>query len=520
MEQVLGETKTPSRDRTLQGTTEHILDVLVPDMVEQLVKLLNTVSQDRIRQQTVEHIVVDIPVLQVAEELVEVSKVFPKDRVQQSSAEQTVETPDITLGEKIVEGPVTQTPQVVNTDVQHVVNTVEAEMLVTQFTDKVVDVPVVARRQISMVLTVQENIEISQLQITDEVIVVPVVSVMQVPRVLVVKKTVEDPQFEIVEKTVENPETLISDVVIDTCLTCDAKCKVACETCVKDNMFMVAGEITVAPKRLNFVEDVVDSEDLHLNVYRETLRQNKILRVIKMNLAKKKCLEMLAEIAEKKDDDYKKFYEQFDKLLCLGIHEAKLLRFNTSKSGVEQISFEEWVDRMKEGQNDIYCITDESTTVVSSSSFRENFRKKGYEVLYMADPVDEFAVQQPKEFDGAKPKLTTKEGLDLGDQNEKKSLEDAETTLAEQRKEMAARGQADVERVQQHTGAVAWQRQPHSIKQQPTEQTGQVEKEKGQGEREKGERGKKEKQKEAEKGVGEKRKKEERVGREGRKERN
>ena len=109
-------------------------------------------------------------------------------------------------------------------------------------------------------------------------------------------------------------------------------------------------------------------EDLHLNVYRETLRQNKILRVVKINLAKKKCLEMLAEIAEKKDDDYKKFYEQFDKRLSLGIHEAKLLRFNTSKSGVEQISFEEYVDRMKEGQNDIYCITDESIAVVSSSS--------------------------------------------------------------------------------------------------------------------------------------------------------
>ena len=68
---------------------------------------------------------------------------------------------------------------------------------------------------------------------------------------------------------------------------------------------------------------------------------------------------------------------------------------------------------MKEGQNDIYCNTDESTTVVSSSSFRENFRKKGYEVLYMVDPVDEFAMQQPKKFEGTKPKPTTKEGLDF-----------------------------------------------------------------------------------------------------------
>ena len=175
------------------------------------------------------------------------------------------------------------------------------------------------------------------------------------------------------------------------------------------------------PKWLNVVKDVVDSEDFHLNVYRETLQQNKILHLIKMNLAKK-YLEMLAEIAEKKDDDYKKFYEQFGKRLSLGIHKAELLRFNTSKSGEEQISFEEYVDRMREGQNDTYCITDESTTVVSSSTFRENFRKKGYEVLYMADSVDEFAVQQPKEFDGTKLKQTTMEGLDLGDQDERKTF--------------------------------------------------------------------------------------------------
>ena len=161
------------------------------------------------------------------------------------------------------------------------------------------------------------------------------------------------------------------------------------------------------PKLLNVVKDVVDSEDFHLNVYRETLQQNKILHLIKMNLAKK-YLEMLAEIAEKKDDDYMKFYEQFGKRLSLGMHKAELLRFNTSKSGEEQISFEEYVD--------------ESTTVVSSSSFRENFRKKDYEVLYMADPVDEFAVQQPKEFDGTKLKQTTMEGLDLGDQDERKTF--------------------------------------------------------------------------------------------------
>merc|ERR1712181_97104 len=155
-----------------------------------------------------------------------------------------------------------------------------------------------------------------------------------------------------------------------------------------------------------------------------------ILRVIKKNLVKK-CLEMFAEIAEKKDD-YKKFYEQFGKCLKLGVHEdstnrtkvAELMRFHTSKSGDEQISFKEYVDRMKEGQNDIYYITGESIAAVSSSPFLEALRKKGLEVLYMVDPVDEYAVQQLKEFDGKKLKSTTKEGLDIEDEDEKKKLEE------------------------------------------------------------------------------------------------
>merc|ERR1711929_6672 len=140
---------------------------------------------------------------------------------------------------------------------------------------------------------------------------------------------------------------------------------------------------------------------------------------------------MFNEIAEKKDD-YKKFYEQFSKNLKLGIHEdstnrtklADLLRYQTSKSGDEMISLKEYCDRMKEGQNDIYYITGESVAQVSSSPFIETLRKKGLEVLYMVDPVDEYCVQQLKEFDGKKLKSTTKEGLDIADEDEKKKLEE------------------------------------------------------------------------------------------------
>ena len=182
------------------------------------------------------------------------------------------------------------------------------------------------------------------------------------------------------------------------------------------------------PEWLSFVKGVVDSEDLPLNISRETLQQNRILKVIRKNLIKK-TIDMMNEV-----EDYKTFYEQFSKNIKLGIHEdethreklSELLRFETTKEHF--VSLKDYVSRMKDTQKHIYYITGESMASIQNSPCLEQLKEKNYEVLFMYDAIDEYMMQQLKTFDNKTFLSITKDRLEFDQTKDEKDKYDNEAT--------------------------------------------------------------------------------------------
>merc|ERR1712018_667571 len=181
------------------------------------------------------------------------------------------------------------------------------------------------------------------------------------------------------------------------------------------------------PNYLSFIRGVVDSDDLPLNVSRETLQQHKLLKVIKKKLVRK-ALDMIKKIDE---DKYMEFWKEYSTNIKLGIIDdaanrsrlAKLLRFKSSSG--EMTSLQAYVERMKDKQDQIYYIAGSSEKEVQESPFVERLLKKGFEVLFLTEAVDEYAISALPEFEGKKFQNVAKEGVEL----------DGDSEAAKQRKE-------------------------------------------------------------------------------------
>ncbi|CAL8242531.1 unnamed protein product [Merluccius merluccius] len=184
------------------------------------------------------------------------------------------------------------------------------------------------------------------------------------------------------------------------------------------------------PKYLNFVKGVVDSDDLPLNVSRETLQQHKLLKVIRKKLVRK-TLDMIKKIAEEQYND--KFWKEFGTNIKLGVIEdhsnrtrlAKLLRFQTSHSEAGLSSLEQYVERMKEKQDKIYFMSGANRKEAEASPFVERLLKKGYEVVYLTEPVDEYCIQALPEFDGKRFQNVAKEGVKFDESDKAKETREA-----------------------------------------------------------------------------------------------
>jgi molecular chaperone HtpG len=206
-------------------------------------------------------------------------------------------------------------------------------------------------------------------------------------------------------------------------------------------VFIMDDNEKLLPPYLRFIRGVIDSNDLPLNISREILQHNKQIETIRSGTVKK-VLNTLENLAKNEPDKYATFWKEFGKVLKEGIVDdpsnkeriAKLLRFSTTfdDNPTPKFSLEDYVGRMKEGQNKIYYITAESFAAAKNSPHLEIFRKKGIEVLLLSDNIDEWLSMHLTEFDGKSLQSVTKGELDLGDlenEDEKKEAEKASDAL-------------------------------------------------------------------------------------------
>jgi molecular chaperone HtpG len=185
------------------------------------------------------------------------------------------------------------------------------------------------------------------------------------------------------------------------------------------------------PRYLRFIKGVVDSADLPLNISRQMLQQDRHITQIRKWLTKK-ALDTLLEMKEKEYDKYLQFWEQFGRALKEGVGEdydnrdriVSLLLFQSSNDPEKLTTLKEYVERMKEGQNEIYYLTGESRSVVENSPHLEAVKEKGYEVLYLVEPVDELLVQSLMDFEGKRLKSLGKGTIRLGSEEEQKKIQE------------------------------------------------------------------------------------------------
>jgi len=186
------------------------------------------------------------------------------------------------------------------------------------------------------------------------------------------------------------------------------------------------------PRWMTFARGVVDSEDLPLNVGREILQKSRTLKIIRKRVVRK-VLDSIDELRENEPEKFDNFWNSYGKYFKVGLVEdldykdelKRFVRFFSSKSGDNQTSLDEYVARMKEGQDKIYFVTGEGKRAAEIAPAMEKMRQKDYEVLYMVDPLDEICSQSIVDFDGKKLIDINKAGLDLGlSEDEKKEKEE------------------------------------------------------------------------------------------------